>query len=380
MFEKIAENKFGSRIKIVRSDNGGEYKNARMNEYLKQRGIVMENSAPYTPQQNGKAERANRTIFECARTMLRATDLPKNLWAEAVSTAVYILNRTTHSSRKNLKTPYEVWTGRKPNLQHVRIFGTTAYAHVPKQFRRKLDDKSEKLVLIGYQGESSNYRLYDKEKKKIHVSRDVTFNEKSVPEESENGRMNGETLVLPRIEGAAEEIIDISDGEEDVIEPIQEEPRQQNEPIQEEPRQQNEQQEDDNRRQLRRREDLRRPVRFLDEVDIVEYETPETFRDAVNGPDNLRWIKSINDELSAHEKNNTWTLVKRTDEMRLIDSKWVFKIVRGKTNKERRYKARLCAEASFKRKVSTMSKRSHLSFVMTPSECSWHEPHKKISR
>ena len=128
-----------------------------MAAYLEEKGIVMENTAPYTPQQNGKAERANRTIFECARTMLRAKELPKFLWAEAVSTAVYVLNHTTHSSRKNLKTAYEAWTNRKPNLEHIRVFGSTAYMHVPKRLRRKLDDKAKKTILVGYQGESSNY-------------------------------------------------------------------------------------------------------------------------------------------------------------------------------------------------------------------------------
>ena len=114
------------------SDNGGEYKNAKMYKYLADRGIIMKYTGPRTPQQNGKAERANRTIFECARTMLRAKDLPKNLWAEAVSTEVYLLNRTIHSNDKGVTTPYEAWTGRKPELEHVRIFGSVAYTHVPK--------------------------------------------------------------------------------------------------------------------------------------------------------------------------------------------------------------------------------------------------------
>lgn len=164
-------NKFGQKIKWVRSDNGREVKNSEMNEYLEKRGIIMENTAPYTPVQNGKAERANRTIMECARTMLRAKDLPKNLWAEAVSTAVYVLNRTIHSSGKNLKTPFEMWTGRKPDLEHVRIFGSTAYTHIPKQLRRKLDDKAKKMILVGYQGESENYRIYDPVSKKISIKR-----------------------------------------------------------------------------------------------------------------------------------------------------------------------------------------------------------------
>ena len=109
--------------------------------------------------------------------MIRAKDLPKTLWAEAVSTAVYVLNRTMHSSRKGIKTAYEEWTGREPELSHVKVFGPMAYAHVPKQFRKKLDDKAKKLILVGYQDESTNYRFYDPVKKTIVVSCDVVFKE-----------------------------------------------------------------------------------------------------------------------------------------------------------------------------------------------------------
>ncbi|EZA62197.1 Copia protein [Ooceraea biroi] len=88
--------------------------------------------------------------MECAHTMLRAKSLPKNLWAKAVSTAVYVLNRTTHSNRSNVKTPFEIWNERKPDLKHIRIFESTAYIHVPKQLRKKLDDKAKKMLLVGY--------------------------------------------------------------------------------------------------------------------------------------------------------------------------------------------------------------------------------------
>lgn len=95
-------------------------------------------------------------IKNCAyleRRMLRAKDPVKTLWAGAVNTAVYVLNRTTYSSRENIKMAYEEWTGRKQALGRVRVFGSTAYAHIPKQFRKKLDDKAKKFILVGYQDE-----------------------------------------------------------------------------------------------------------------------------------------------------------------------------------------------------------------------------------
>lgn len=349
IYEKMVSAKFGRPIRTMRSDNGREYKNSRMKEYLAERGIVMENTAPHTPQQNGKAERANRTIFECARTMLNAKNLPKNLWAEAVSTAVYLLNRTTHSSRKNLKTAYEAWTKRKPNLEHVRIFGSTAYIHVPKLFRGKLDNKAKKVVLVGYQGESSNYRLYDPEKKRVSVSRDVIFDEKCYGNEASDEKMEKQMLTLPKVaknEGENIAIIEESDEEAEDRDSDRDDdedraPEQQagngvmksTSPITSSTA----------RARLRDRTLLKKPSKYIEELDLSEYVPPESYREAVTGTESEEWIEAIKSELRAHEKNKTWVMVPKREDMKLIDSKWVFKVVREKTSDKPRYKARLCA-------------------------------------
>ncbi|EZA46811.1 Copia protein [Ooceraea biroi] len=109
----------------------------------------MENSAPFTPEQNGKIERDNRTIVESARTMLQAKGLPKHLWAEVVNTAVYVLNRVVSTGTSCNKTPYELWTGKVPDLQHLKIFGSVAYVHVPKMFTKKFDARAKKMLLVG---------------------------------------------------------------------------------------------------------------------------------------------------------------------------------------------------------------------------------------
>lgn len=151
--------------------------------------------------------------------MLRAKNLPKTLWAEAVNAAVYVLNRTTHSSRKRIKIAYEEWTGRKPELSHTRIFGSTAYAHVPKQFRKKLDDKAKKLILVGYQDESSNYRLYDSKKKMIIVSRDIMFDETTTDESTSKGDSEDGALKITRAEQEEDEAVEVSDesDEEEIV-------------------------------------------------------------------------------------------------------------------------------------------------------------------
>lgn len=175
-FEIAFYNKFGYRINALRCDNGTEFCNKRFKDYLTSRGIKFETSAPYVHQQNGRAEREMRTIVECARTMSLSRNVSHRLWAEAVHTAVYILNRCVSSMSKE-KTPFQLWMRQKPDLGHIKIFGSIAYAHITKEFRKKFDAKSKKCIFVGYQGDSKNYRLYDSINDKVIVSRDVIFDE-----------------------------------------------------------------------------------------------------------------------------------------------------------------------------------------------------------
>ena len=132
-------NESGERIVKLRTDNGGEYMSTEFQEYLKSKGIQHELTVAYTPQQNGTAECMDRTFVESARSHAH---LPNHFWAEAVATAAYIRNRSATTALADGKTPYDKLHGRKPNLEHLRVFGCVAYADCN---RRKLDDKAEKL-------------------------------------------------------------------------------------------------------------------------------------------------------------------------------------------------------------------------------------------
>lgn len=101
--------------------------------------------------------------------------LPKSYWAEAVATAAHLQNRLPTSVLKQ-ETPYERWCGRKPNMSHMCLFGCLAYAHIPDGDRRKLDKKAVKLRFVGYANNANGYPLYDEEKRRILIHRDVVFN------------------------------------------------------------------------------------------------------------------------------------------------------------------------------------------------------------
>jgi len=146
----------------------------KFDAFIAECGIQRQTSAPYSPEQNGVPERANRTIMECARSMILAQGLELEFWGEAVNMAVYIKNQCPPKVL-NSKTPQEAWSGRKPDVSHLRVFGWKAFAHVPGEKRTKLKSKSMPCVFLGYYEGTKAYRLMCLETKRIIKSRDVMF-------------------------------------------------------------------------------------------------------------------------------------------------------------------------------------------------------------
>ena len=166
------ENRTGQRLKTLRTDNGGEYMSDEFQNHLKRCGIRHELTIPRTPEQNGAAQRLNRTLVETTRAMLLDAGLPQSFWAEAVSTAAYLRNRSPTSKLKDM-TPHQAWYGQKPGVEHLRVFGSTAYAL--NDSRKKLDSKTRKCILIGYGSVRKGYRLYDRAAHQVLHSRNVRF-------------------------------------------------------------------------------------------------------------------------------------------------------------------------------------------------------------
>ena len=166
----------GFRVQRVRSDNGGEFTSKEFDRYLVSKGITPERTNPKTPQQNGVAERDNRTIMENTRTMMHAAKLDKRFWAEAAYTAVYLRNLCPTKAVKGM-TPVQLWSGMKPVVGHLRPFGCPAYVHVPKSNRDKLDVKSSRGIFLGYSRTSRAWRVWDIASQSIIESRDVIFEE-----------------------------------------------------------------------------------------------------------------------------------------------------------------------------------------------------------
>jgi hypothetical protein len=182
---KLLETQTGQQVKAVRTDNGGEYLNKTLQEYFAGKGVVHQTTTPYTPEQNGAAERLNRVLVERVRAMLIGADLKKELWAEAVVTANYVRNRSPHA--KTVKVPWELFYGRKPDVSGLRVFGARAFVLTPKQLRGKLDPVSQPGVFVGYSVTSKAYRVLLDATGKIVESRDVTIDETDFQASSTGG-------------------------------------------------------------------------------------------------------------------------------------------------------------------------------------------------
>ncbi len=178
-FLVLAENMSACKLGTLCSYRRGEYMSSYFNSFLAEHGIKHQSTVPYTPQQNGVAERKNMSLMEMARCMVKSQALPHSCWLEAVMCATYVLNRCPTKALQSI-TPYEAWHGRKPSVAHLHVFGCLAYALVRGQHRKKLDDKAVKWIFVGYGSESKGYRLYHPQTKCILVSRDVVFVEDAI--------------------------------------------------------------------------------------------------------------------------------------------------------------------------------------------------------
>lgn len=311
-FKMMVEKATGRHIKSVRSDRGGEYTSTAFMDYCEEHGIRRFLTASYSPQQNGVAERKNRTILNMVRSMLKSKKMPKDFWAEAVQCAIYVQNRCPHAKLDDL-TPQEAWSGHEPTVSHFKVFGSVAYAHVPDKLRTKLEDKSRRYIFIGYDEKTKGYRLLDPISKKIVVSRDVLVNEASSWDwnnSTEDIIKIGETsTTTPVVTPASSEIFDDED-----------EPQQ--------PR-------------MRSLQDLYDSTDEVHLACLLADSENISFEEAVR---DKKWQTAMDEEIEAINRNNTWEIAELPEGSRPIGVKWVFKKKMNAQGKVERYKARLVAK------------------------------------
>lgn len=308
--------KRGKRIKELRCDNGTEYLNQNFYKFAKEEGIYIKPAPPYTHQLNGVAERFNRTIMDRARCFLADAEISKIYWPECIKTAAYLGNRLLTNTLPR-KTPFELFFGRKPNGENLKVFGSKVFVRVPEVRRiSKLYPKAVKGILVGYT--ETGYRiLVDR---KIVISRHVTFIE---------------------TEPKFIKIIDNKD-ESDQIE-NREIGKEQNETITAESNDLNEATKSNEVALLERPQRIKKlPSKFDDYevyVNAVNACVPESFEQAINCDESKMWEKAMSEEIKSLEENHTWEIINEPTNKKIIEVKWIYRI---KSNGK--YKARVVAK------------------------------------
>ena len=337
----MLEKQSGEFVLAVRTDRGSEYLNSTFKDYCDRKGIIHETTAPYTPEQNGVAERLNRTLMERVRAMLQDAELPHNMWAEAVVTANYIRNRSPVSS--GTKTPWELFFGKTPDVSLMRTFGSRAFVHIPKQLRKKLDPVSKKGILVGYEPYSKAYRVLLDDTGKIVISRDITFNESvgTAQEEEKLASLGATTSTLDDDgESDAENNIILMDNIDHAGDMAEDGVEEQLDGGDEEeigaP--------DAAARRYPGRERAPPKQWFKANVARVSADEPTTLAEALAAPDSELWQRAMDEEMASLHSNSTWALEETPSGVKPIPVKWVFKIKRDSTGNIERYKARLVAK------------------------------------
>ena len=352
VFEKFKEfhtyvvNITGKPVKILRSDNGGEYTSKEFESYLKENGITHQLSVPYNPAQNGVAERMNRTIMELTRSMLSHARMPNEFWAEAVNTSVYVRNRSPTAALNDI-TPYECVFKKKPDLSNLRVFGCITYTHIPDCHRKKLDEKSKKSIFVGYPEGVKGFKMYDLTSHKFIRSRDVIFREKEFHNFDDRNSANSDANVFPTI---IEEVPDARN-EDELVD------RRNEENVNENQQAENNQQVGETFeetfmnevRNVGERRIRRPPNRFDDECYVAndltaDINEPTNIEEAYSGEHSTEWKKATDSEFNSLIENDTWGLVTLPEGKNIVGSKWVFKVKRDENGYIQRYKARLVAQ------------------------------------
>lgn len=346
IFKPYVENQSETRIKRLRTDGGGEFLLKEFIKLCQESGIHREVTTPYTPQQNGVAERRNRTLVEMARSMLKEKSLSNKFWAEAIATSTYLQNRLPSKPLEKGVTPLEVWSGKKPSVNHLKIFGCVCYVHVPNEKRRKLDAKAKPGIFVGYSNESKGYKVFLLSEEKIEVSRDVTFDEektwnwdkkevktsilspfniKSSMEQGGQGANNDINAQIEQVSDAFNQLQISNRGVQNTVE---------------------EGESSVGPRGFKSINDLMQQTNEVEEMAhihemcLMMAEEPHALEEAIN---DVKWIEAMREELRMIEKNKTWQVVERPSNKNVISVKWIFRLKTNASGEAIKHKARLVA-------------------------------------
>jgi hypothetical protein len=348
------------KIKIVRFDRGGEYygmytENGQMigpfAQFLEEEDIVAQYTMSGTPQQNSVAEIRNHTLIDMVRSMLSNSELPLFLWSEALKTVVYVLNRVP--SKAVPKTPFELWNGWKPSLNHLHIWGCPAEVRIYNPNIKKLDARTTNGHFIGYAVNSKGFRFYCPSNNTRIVE---SMNRKFLEDLEHSGSAYPQMIELEEAQELTNahlskgRLIMFKEIQTDCLEPqLISEQSTHEEQVHIEPTQPPPNEEEVG---LRRSSRIIRPATSSDYIvylqesnfDVGPKDDPNSFSQAMSGEYSKLWLQAMNEEMESMAKNQVWDLVDLPEKAVVIGCKWVYKTKRDAYGNVERYKARLVAK------------------------------------
>lgn len=250
--------------------------------------------------------------------MLLAKNLPKTLWAEAVNTAVFVLNRSGPTEVNN-KSPYELFRQKTTALQRFHAFGTCCYMQIPKEKRQKWDAKGKKGVLVGYSSEINGFRVWIKDENKVIRSKNVIFE----PENTSKAVIITSTEMVTQDSEDIQELKEESDSisEDTVVKPSS--PKSSSPSL----------------LHLRDRNTLQVPTRYAETM-VTEIE-PRDYKEAIESTDARCWKAAMEEEMKCLEESSTWLLTDLPPDRKAISNRWIYRIKREADSSIKRYRARL---------------------------------------
>ncbi|UYV60655.1 hypothetical protein LAZ67_1001766, partial [Cordylochernes scorpioides] len=303
-FIKLIKTQHNKKTRKIRVDNGKEFSSGNFKQFCRTKGIQIEYTSPYTPQQNGTSERMNRTLIDKVRTKLAETNLPKYLWGEAIYCSAYELNRSPTSANIGIP-PASIWY-KQNDLSKLKVFGSRAWRLIlPKP--RKLDARAKSTIMVGYSG--SGYRIWDPETDKVMISTDVTFDETLIKFYKE--------IISDQTE--PKRIITESQDEEETPQTWE--------------------QSDKEESVTTRSGRIIKPPRYQEDYELYSVyclftngEDPVSYNQAIKQKE---WKEAIDKEIQSHEELKTWSSIKLGEKSNIkpIDTKWIFRTKEDGTKK-----------------------------------------------
>ena len=314
-----AELQSNSKIKRLHTDN--EFKSKELDNITKDKGIIITYSAPYSHEQNGSAERINRTLFNKVRALLISSNLARKYWAEALVSSVYLYNRTPNSSI-NYKTPYELRYNEIPDISNIRTWGSLVYKKEPIELISKLDSRASPYYLIGYG--SNQYKLLNPKTSKTIWARDVKIIENKFYKDN----IEQEDLIEEENPKNSQEDLDLKDNLDNNLEDLNQEDKLDNLDNKD---LDNNLEDLDNLEENNLDKNLDQNnswYNFYNQLLEAAYftskeEDPTTYKEVLKHPNKLDYLRAMELELNNLIKNNTWTLVSRPKSQPVLKGRWV---------------------------------------------------------